>query len=393
MLSSENFEVWCAKNRVSEKAKAFISRVRGSQPSRAVGNRLRNVKGAYPSNKNGFMVQFESHTAELCGIYTYEYDADVLEYYDQPELIYVRYKDKNGRAGLFGYRPDFLVITESCAFIDEWKTENQIAKLSADYPDRYYRDSDGTWHYVPGEEFADSIGLQFRVRTTEEINYTLHRNIQFLEDYLRADNLTIPEEKINLILSTVKSSPGTTLSSLIDSLSPQVSVDFIYIMISDFRIYLDLETYLLVDPEHAIIFPDEEIAKALKIFDTQHPTLSFQDLRPVLVDVGGSLVWDGIPLTIEFVGASSIVLKGRDDKIITLEKSLLNKFVREGIITGLTTVTGTSRDFVLEIIMKASKDALIKANHRYQTILPYLTRNNHSEKWSGLSVQAEAYYK
>jgi len=45
----------------------------------------------------GRTIQFESQHIELWGIYEMERDDDVLEYYDQPTHLQLRYRARSGR--------------------------------------------------------------------------------------------------------------------------------------------------------------------------------------------------------------------------------------------------------------------------------------------------------
>ena len=84
MLTSEEFSIWCQRNKISPEAEITIQRIRTSPPTRRVRGRASNVSGRYPSVKMGVSIQFESQHVELWAIYAMERDEDVLEYYDQP---------------------------------------------------------------------------------------------------------------------------------------------------------------------------------------------------------------------------------------------------------------------------------------------------------------------
>ena len=78
MLSQNAFEAWCQKLALSEQAKASLSQIRSSPPSRLVRSAAGNVSGRYPSQKMGCAIQFESHRGELAAIYQFEHDPVVL---------------------------------------------------------------------------------------------------------------------------------------------------------------------------------------------------------------------------------------------------------------------------------------------------------------------------
>jgi len=76
---------------VPAETQAHLARLRAASPVRRVGSRAQNVSGTYASRKMGCTLQFESHKVELWAIYTMEYDPTVLEYYDQPTTLTLRY--------------------------------------------------------------------------------------------------------------------------------------------------------------------------------------------------------------------------------------------------------------------------------------------------------------
>ena len=77
MFTDEEFSAWCRRNEIGPETKAYIERIRSSQPVRKVRSRASNVSGRYPSRKMGRTIQFESHHVELYGIYEMEYDDEV----------------------------------------------------------------------------------------------------------------------------------------------------------------------------------------------------------------------------------------------------------------------------------------------------------------------------
>ena len=65
---------------------------------------------AIKRQKMGVTIQFESHHHELAGIYSMEYDSEVLEYYDQPPTIKLNYESASGRQLGVRHTPDYFVI-------------------------------------------------------------------------------------------------------------------------------------------------------------------------------------------------------------------------------------------------------------------------------------------
>ncbi|MDX2239265.1 MAG: Tn7 transposase TnsA N-terminal domain-containing protein [Leptolyngbyaceae cyanobacterium bins.302] len=137
MLTQNEFNDWCLRLEIPNEAKLLIDKIRSSNPSRRVGGGRKNVTGRYPSQKMGFTIQFESHRNELARIYEYEFDEDVLEYYDQPPPIELDYLSKKGRRTRHQHTPDFFVIRQNSAGWEECKTQDDLFKLSEESPNRY----------------------------------------------------------------------------------------------------------------------------------------------------------------------------------------------------------------------------------------------------------------
>ena len=119
MLSPEDLLVWYRRLGLSEVSRSEIDRIRSAPPSRRVGGGRQNVSGRYPSRKMGVTIQFESHRVELAGIYEMEHDSGVLEYYDQPPSICLRYPAAQGRQLVVIHTPDYFVIRQDKAGWEE----------------------------------------------------------------------------------------------------------------------------------------------------------------------------------------------------------------------------------------------------------------------------------
>lgn len=137
MLEQYEFDQLCKSLNISEKTKKVIDNIRKSPPSRVVGGGRYNVSGRYPSKKMGVTIQFESHRVELPAIYQMEFDDNVLEYYDQPPAIKLKYANINGRNIGVMSTADFFVIRKDSITWEEWKTEEELIKLSEHSPNRY----------------------------------------------------------------------------------------------------------------------------------------------------------------------------------------------------------------------------------------------------------------
>src|SRR6266699_6580896 len=113
MLSPEDLGIWYRRLGLSEASRSVIDQIRSAPPSRRVGGGRQNVSGRYPSRKMGITIQFESHRVELAGIYEMEHDTSVLEYYDQPPPICLRYPAAQGRQLVVMHTPDYFVLRQN----------------------------------------------------------------------------------------------------------------------------------------------------------------------------------------------------------------------------------------------------------------------------------------
>src|SRR5437899_2473462 len=159
MLSDQQLHDWFERLALSDKARQVIRQIRSSEPARRVQGRRGNVRGCFPSRKMGHTIQYESRTNELSAIYLMEYyEADVLEYWDQPPSFTLRYPSKAGTMHGHLHTPDFFVLRQHSAGWEEWKMADELPSLAEKMPARYLLD-DKEWRCPPGQEYAHQFGL------------------------------------------------------------------------------------------------------------------------------------------------------------------------------------------------------------------------------------------
>jgi putative transposase len=149
MLDESELKAWYRRLNLNEQARTLINHVRSSEPSRRVGGGHSNVSGLYPSRKTGVSVQFESYRVELAAIYEMKHDPLTLEFYDQPPAIMLDYNSAKGRHLAVRHTPDFFVLRQDSADWEEWKTEEELNRLTQHNPNRY-RQEGGSWCCPPG---------------------------------------------------------------------------------------------------------------------------------------------------------------------------------------------------------------------------------------------------
>jgi putative transposase len=260
MLSAPELARLCERLGLSGEARVIVETIRSSPPARRVRSAAGNVSVRYPSRKMGVAIQAESHRVELAGLYEYEHDQQVLEYYDQPPAIKLVYQAENGRRVSVWHTPDYFVLRAEAIGWEEWKTDAGLERLSQTMPHRYCRDTAGHWRCPPGERFATQSGLRYRLRTSSEIDWVLLRNQRFLDDYL-SEPPVVEQHIAQTVRSLVEQQPGLQLAELLHTLS-QARADDVYALIATESIFVDLHAAPLAEPEEVQLFRDHETASA-----------------------------------------------------------------------------------------------------------------------------------
>ncbi|PSF37603.1 integrase [Aphanothece hegewaldii CCALA 016] len=370
MLTTDEFNRWCYRLNLSQQTQRLIEHIRSSEPSRRVGGGRENVAGRYPSRKMRCTISFESHTVEFPILFTLEHDDDVLEYFDQPPSIKLDYTGKNGQKLGILHTPDFFVIRSDGAGWEECKTSEDLKKLALKSPNRYVM-KDGKWSSPPGENYARPFGLYYRLRSNNEINWTLQRNLIFLEDYFRTDFISVePKDKDNLI-KLVSQKPGILLSELLHQ--KEIKADDIYILIVSSEIYINLDETLLAEPNCCPVFSNSTTAQAYQLMINAPSSrlnlgVSFIDLQ-----VGTTIIWDGKVLDILHLGERNVTLRFEDEKLIQLKRYELEKLIHKGEVKSLEAEQSFNPDKdAWERFYQARPEDQEEALRRYQIIEPYL---------------------
>ncbi len=284
MLNQDQFIQYCHRLGLSETARAVLNTIRNSPPVRKVRSSRNNVSVSYPSRKMEVTIQAESHRNELAFIYEMEHDDEVLEYYDQPSVIKLKYQAKSGRKVGVLHTLDFFVLRLEAAGWVECKTESDLQKLAEEKPHRYVWDEADQWRCPPGEHYAEQFGLYYQVWSSAETDWIVQRNLIFLQDYFRADCLDVGDAALEEIRQLVGGEPGLKLKQLLQSIQ-QATSDDIYRLIVTGQIYADLQAAPLPEPNQVRFFCDQWTAQAFIIIPetlAQKSVGGFQNVSKVV---------------------------------------------------------------------------------------------------------------
>ncbi|OUA85950.1 transposase [Bacillus thuringiensis serovar leesis] len=367
MLGVREFEEWSNLLNLKSEGIELIRRVRDSSPVRSVQSKKNNVSGRYSSTKMGMTIQFESHTVELAAIYLMEFNTSVLEYYDQPCTLKVSYINQNKKKVSYLYTPDFLVLYKGNVVIEEWKTEEQLEKLSQKEPNRYLRSENGEWRCPACEEAANQYGLRYKIRTPRDINNILYRNLMFLEDYLIETSYPINQESMREIWDIVSNQFGITLSNLIQSIKI-AKVDDIYKLIARNKLYIDLEKEVLTNLNNARIFQTKQHYDAYKRIEIL-PLSEEKQVNILEISINEVVLWNGIEWKIINNGLDTVSLLSTDGDIVELPRlHLIELFNQSKVKPKKIQVNSTVNEGFLNPILKASPEDLEKANQRLEIV-------------------------
>jgi putative transposase len=325
MLAPGDVLAWFQRLEISEQTRIVIRHIRSSGPSRRVGGGRSNVTGRYPSSKMGVTIQFESHRVELAGVYEMEHDAEVLEYFDQPPTIKLDYESPAGKRMGVLHTPDFFVIREKEAGWEEWKTEEDLRRLSERNSNRYCTGERGHWRCPPGVAYAEGLGLYYRVRSSAEIDWVFQRNIQFLEDYLRASSQKVPPASRAAAVACASEKPGLPLEDLLQLTKDSVSPDDIFAMIAADALYVDWRAAPLAEPSRVKVFSTPESASITTRDGSPRPAL----LSIARLQCGSQITWDGRLWSVVNLGETSVSLLSEQQRLTELPVTVFESLIRE----------------------------------------------------------------
>jgi putative transposase len=363
----------------------LLTRVRSSPPARRVQARGTNVSGTYASRKMGCTIQFESHTVELWAIYTMEHDPAVLEYYDQPTTVRLRYPSSSGRPLTVSHTPDFLVLTHEGAWLEEWKKEEKLQQLTRSQPHRYVRDERGQWRCPPGEEAAAGLGLRYRVRSSVELAPEAIRNLIFLDDYCSGPS--IPPALATHVQDLVRATPGISLATLVQT-QPQLTLDVVYALIARSHLYVDLAARPLMEHDAVRLYPDRATAEAHALLAASKGRAEDvqgweRPSRPVVLTANTPLLWDGQRWQLLTLGHTTVTLRAAGGHLTELPRPFFQELLEAGKVAvphvpdahGLAHLHPEAQ----RLLREASPYALERANARYAVVQASQQRPNAAE--------------
>jgi len=191
VLSPTEYDDWARRLQLSPGARAFLARLRSSDPVRRVSNAAGNMCGAFASEKMGHTVQWESLTGERPLVLLWEVDKSCLEMWDQTWWLKIKYVLPDGKRSGCRTVIDFVVLMKDWVGGIDYKTSAELSKLAIDEPYRWVQTGPKTWDQPPARAALHEIGIGYRVLSDHDVPHILVRNIEFLRPRLMRD-VSIP---------------------------------------------------------------------------------------------------------------------------------------------------------------------------------------------------------
>ncbi len=255
------FQTYVRRLGFERATRELLIRIRSSPPNRTPGARHGNMPVWYPSKKMQCIIKAESAKVEFAFLLQAEHDKSILEFWDQPPAIPLEYRDRRNRVQRPFHTADYFVFGyQECGWV-ECKPAQELLKQAERRPHRYVLEN-GRWRCPPGEAFAASYGLTYRVWSSDEIRWAAQENWLYLEDYYQdLERLNVPAPTLGVLFRLVDESPGMALADL-RAAAQDIPSDLINIAIANHALYVDLATYRLSEPWHTPVFRNRSVACA-----------------------------------------------------------------------------------------------------------------------------------
>jgi len=308
----------------------------------------------------GVSIQFESQHVELWAIYAMERDNEVLEYYDQPMRLPLRYRAQSGRNTTQWHTPDFCVLRNAGACFEEWKPVHALEALAVSMPNRYQRAGDGTWHCPPGDAWAQPLGLGYQVRSSAAYHPLYIQNLKFLQDFWAHPVPSDPEQERRL-LSLIDTHPGLRLAEA-QAMYPALCVDVVWALIATRRLFTDLTATSLMHHDHVALFCSE----ATCVQASRSPARGDEPRAAPLL-----LLWDH-RLWQADVHGEWVTLRPEVGEALMLSGAQVQDLMERGALRpGSAATPSPMTPEIREALTRASPQAQQAANERLRQILAY----------------------
>jgi putative transposase len=215
MMDVQEFDAYLNRLALPAAGRRLIEKARRESPVRAVQSHIGNVICHFQSRKMDRRVELESNGLELPAAILYERIKSILEFYAQALRADVVVTDGGTqRAFRLQHTPDFLLLCERSVVIEEWRDELRLRRIAAKHPGRLERDERG-WHWPEMEAHFGALGIEYCLRTPDELPRNLIENFKFLSAYYDPGSLPLTESARRAIRACFLTRASMTIRELI----------------------------------------------------------------------------------------------------------------------------------------------------------------------------------
>ena len=325
----EDFLRYFDKVNLPDAGRALVLEAFSSEPARLATAAKKNVAGAFPSDKVGCAIQWESRSTERYFVYRCEYSGDVFLYLCQPLLLKLEYVDAKGRRRTLRYTPDYQVLRAYGVYLVECKTEKELQRDQKRDRPKFHREADGTWRFPAAEKALEGTGIRFEVFSSQDASPQWLRNVKWFRDFVGA---TRPDPLLlDPVLNAVREMGSIRLRDLIAS--PGLTREGIWWAIANREIWGDWRNSLLFEPDFAWLHATKaELLKHQYITSVEPPEPDPAVL--ISFERGENLVWNEVAWKVLHRDHDTVQLQAQDGshQIVPLRICDAETFIRSGAL-------------------------------------------------------------
>ncbi|MDG0857460.1 Mu transposase C-terminal domain-containing protein [Roseateles puraquae] len=371
MFTEEELDKYLESRGVTAAGRAYIRRVRNSDPSRAVGSGARNVTCKFASRKMGRVIQAESHGCELPSVWTWEFDSATYEFWDQPEAMSLPIVRADGRKSNLPKTADYLVLQQNFVGLVECKTREWLERERRNGNANFVCEGDGRWRYLPGEQAAHAWGLGYVVRVADENNPVLVDNLSMLDDYFIDGVPDVPAADRARIIDTLAEAKWMLIRDL--QADTAITTDHLYTLIAQRAVHVNLESSRLSEPWLTYIYRDENAAATHLAISASEQTGDRIDISVLDLLPGARVCWDGRVMQILNVGDTAYFLKPDEGALIELPRKDMEALIGKGEILADPSAESACVARQRERMQHATDAEYARALEKYNALFPDLS--------------------
>lgn len=179
------------------------------------------------------------------------------------------------------------------------------------------------------------------------------------------------QERISKI---VEAEPGITMAAVLQRADEATDGDLLK-MIASRRIYVDLETAFLGEPERVRVFRSKAVAAVFSRSSELESQKRDSDVRARDLISGSTLLWNGSTFRVLHTSKSKIYLRSTDGAVEHYRPEDIERFINEGLITSYqpsSPINSTAVQLELEAKKTATDEEFLAALDREEIVLRML---------------------